>query len=362
MTHRSLSYSIDSVSTIVGENISADDWASKMKVVDRKDPRRHLDGADVIRITGVERKSWDPALFCDFAPVVQVAEAAMARAEVSREDIDAVVLVTSTPFYTQLSMDGFELLKRLQLPDHLPPIQLQAGCAAVARAMHVLAHMDVKRPLILAYEVSSPYMTASVYYQNTVHPLRDHLWMSAALFGDGAGAMVLQRSAEPTGFSFYSRDSLSFGGRPGFEDALIHYPGGGALHPPGTAGAEELAAFGMNGPATKQYYSRGMMLNHATFASVVPDYVQRTKRIYMHQASPRLVDEVRTVMMQEAGVRAEQMPTHARSLGNIVAPATLKLLDDDWQRGDVGPGDEVCFSVVGAGPERGGFRVPITAG
>ena len=361
MTHRILSYSIDSVSTIVGENISVDEWASRMKVVDRKNQRRHLDGADVIRITGVERKSWDPILFRDFEPVVEVAEAAMERAAILRADIEAVVLVTSTPFYTQLSMDGFELLRRLKLPDHLPPIQLQAGCAAVARAMHVLSQMDAKRALIIAYEVSSPYMTSPVYYQNASHPLKDQLWMSPALFGDGAGAMVLRRSAEPTGFSFYSRDSLSFGGRPGFEDPLIHYPGGGALHPPGSPGAEELAAFGMNGPATKQYYLRGMMLNHATFASIEPDYLQRTKRIYMHQASPRLVDEVRTVMTQEIGVRAEQIPTHARELGNIVAPATLKLLDDDWQRGDVGPGDEVCFSVVGAGPERGGFVLPITA-
>lgn len=361
MTYRSISYSIDSVATVLGANISADEWAKALKVADRKNPGRHLTGADVIRITGVERKSWDPALFSDFEPIARAAESALERANVLRSEIDAVVLVTSTPFYPQLSMDGFELLRRLRLPDHLPPIQLQAGCAAVARAMHVLGHMHAERALIIAYEVSSPYMTSRVYYSNEAHPLKDHLWMSGALFGDGAGAMVLRRQPQPTGFSFYSRDSLAFGDAPGFEDPLIHYPGGGAMFPPGSEGAEELAAYGMNGPATRQYYLRGMMLNHATFQRVLPDYVANTKRIYMHQASPRLVDEVRSVMIHEKGVRAEQLPTHARQLGNIVAPATLKLLDDDWQRGDVARGDYVCFSVVGAGPERGGFRLPLTS-
>ena len=359
MTHRIHSYTIDAVSTIVGNTISVDEWAKQMKVVDRRNPSSHLTGADVIRITGVESKSWDPARFSDFSPIVEVTHDALDKAGITAADIDAVVLVTSTPFYPQLSMDGFELLRRLRLPDHVPPLQLQAGCAAVARALHLLAHMQVERALIIAWEVSSPYMTSPVYYRNDAHPLKEQLWLSAALFGDGAGAMVLSRSEQPTGFSFYSRDSLSFGDRPGFEDPLIHYLGGGAMHPPGSPGAEELAAYGMNGPATKQYYLRGMMLNHATFDSLIPNYLQTTKRIYMHQASPRLVDEVRAVLIQEKGARAEQLPTHARALGNIVAPATLKLLDDDWQAGAVGPHDRVCFSVVGAGPERGGFSIPL---
>jgi 3-oxoacyl-[acyl-carrier-protein] synthase III len=359
MEHRSFHYAIDAVASVVGKNISVDEWAEQHRVPDRKDATRTLDGADIRRITGVERKSWDPALFRDFSPIVEVVREAVHRADVAIEKIDAVLLVTSTPFYAQLGMDGFELLRRLGVPDHVVPIQLQAGCAAMARAMHVLGHMNAERALIIAYEVSSPYMVSPVYYQNREHPLREHLWMSAALFGDGAAALVVSRREKPTGFSFYSRDSQSFGDGPAFDDPLIHYPGGGALHPPGTAGAEDMAAFGMNGEATKRYYAQGMMLNHRTFAARMPDYLKQSKRIYMHQASPRLVEEVRKVFMTELGVKSEQIPTNARMLGNIVAPATLKLLDDDVCNGAVGPGDQVCFSVVGAGPERGGFVIPL---
>jgi 3-oxoacyl-[acyl-carrier-protein] synthase-3 len=204
-------------------------------------------------------------------------------------------------------------------------------------------------------------MTSRIYYENAAHPMRDQLWMSAALFGDGAGAMVLSRQPSSTGWTFYSRDSQSFGDGPGFDDPLIYYPGGGALHAPGTPGADELAAYGMNGAATKRYYTQGMMLNHQTLAELSPDYLARVKRLYMHQASPRLVEEVRQVLMSEHRVPAAKLPTNARQIGNIVAPATLKLLDDDVQQGAVRPGDEVCFSVVGAGPERGGFLVRMTA-
>jgi 3-oxoacyl-[acyl-carrier-protein] synthase-3 len=46
--------------------------------------------------------------------------------------------------------------------------------------------------------------------------------------------------------------------------------------------------------------------------------------------------------------------------GNLVTPSTLKLLFDDMGEGKIRAGDKVCFSVVGAGPERGGFITSIS--
>lgn len=84
--------------------------------------------------------------------------------------------------------------------------------------------------------------------------------------------------------------------------------------------------------------------------------------MYLHQASPRLVQQVREVLMAEAGAREEQLPHHAHRFGNLVAPATLKLLDDDVAAGAVQGGAALCFSVVGAGPERGGFLISMSGG
>lgn len=360
-TAQALPYAIESVATVVGKTISAEEWAARVKIPNRKLPGKLLGGSDVTRITGIESKCWDPDQFGSFAPVLEAAAAAMVRARTRADEIDLVILLTATPYLPQLSADGFAMMQELGLRDELPPIQLHAGCAAMARAMQLISATRAERPLILAYEVSSKYMESRVYFDNPVHPRKDTLWMSPALFSDGAGAMVLRRDEQARGFVVYSRDAHQFGDGEGFRDPLIDYAGGGALRAPGTEDAEAYSVYAMNGEATRQYYGRGMMLNHQALEAAAPGYLQAVKRVYMHQASPKLVASVREQLVREVGAREEQLPFHAHRLGNLVAPATLKLLDDDVAAGQLGAGDEVCFSVVGAGPERGGFLLSLGA-
>ncbi len=356
---RPLPYRIESVATVVGKTISAEEWAARVKIPNRKLPGKLLGGREVTRITGIESKCWDPELFGSFAPVVEAAATALVKARLRADEIDLVILLTATPFLPQLSADGFALMQELGFRDELPPIQMQAGCAAMARAMQLISATRAERPLIIAYEVSSKYMESRLYYDNQVHPQKDTLWMSPALFSDGAGAMVLRRDEAVQGTVIYSRDAHRFGEGPGFHDPLIDYAGGGALRAPGTPDAEAYSVYAMNGEATRQYYGRGMMLNHHALDAAVPGYLAAVKRVYMHQASPKLVKSVREQLVAEAGAREEQLPFHSHRLGNLVAPATLKLLDDDLAAGQLSGGDRVCFSVVGAGPERGGFLLSI---
>jgi len=356
---RSLPYVIESVATVVAKDISAEEWAARVRIPNRKLPGKLLSGSDVVRITGIERKCWDPERFGNWTPVLDAVHEALARGQTRAEEVDLVIIVTATPFYPQLGADGFDLMRRLGFRDDVPPIQLQAGCAAMARAMQLISTTGALRPLIIAYELSSKYMESRVYYENQSHPLKDTLWMSPALFSDGAGAMLLRRAPEAKGVVIYSRDAQSFGEDAGFHDPLIDYAGGGAAHAPGTPGAEELAVYAMNGEATRRYYSKGMMLNHHALEAASPGYVRRVKRIYMHQASPRLVEHVRETLVRDVGATPEQLPHHAHRLGNLVAPATLKLLSDDVEGKSVVAGDALCFSVVGAGPERGGFLISM---
>ena len=79
------------------------------------------------------------------------------------------------------------------------------------------------------------------------------------------------------------------------------------------------------------------------------------ERIYTHQASPALVEE----FARMAELPPDKAPTNARELGNLVSPCTAKMLHDDVLAGRVREGQEVCISVVGAGPERGAFVAPV---
>lgn len=359
---RALPYEITGVDAEIGDLLPMREWAEWAKI-----PHHRRDGVMspkmIEHALGVRSKSWDPKRFGDLRVLADCAHRALSEAATRPDEIDVVVLVTSTPYETMLDQDSFRMLRELGIPDDVPPLQVGAGCGGLARAMTLVGSAKPDRALILSYNLTSAFSVMEdgernpVYsrHNNETHPRRADLWMAGALFSDAAAALVLQRRPDSEGFSFYSRDSASFGDGPAFTDPLIHYLGGGAAYPPGTKHSAEMSCFGMDPATVRDYYNGGMLLNHETLEKQRPGYVDTVRRIYTHQASPALVDE----FAQVTGLAPEKAPTNARQVGNLVSASTAKLLHDDLVDGTVSPGDEVCFSVVGAGPERGAFVLPI---
>ncbi|MEV7519251.1 3-oxoacyl-[acyl-carrier-protein] synthase III C-terminal domain-containing protein [Streptomyces sp. NPDC091371] len=354
-------YRISGIGAQIGEIISVDDWARLAHIPHRRRLGEELRGADVERILGVVSKSWDRERFGALDAVVPVARQALRSAHAEPADIDAVFVATCTPYEIMLDQDAFNLLRHLRIPDSVPPFQLGAGCGGLSRVAAHLARTDAKRALVVTYNAASPIgiddngIIASYGGGNGEHPFAHTLWCSGALFSDAATALVLERDEDFDGLGFYSRDSLEFGGEPGFSDPLIHYPGGGAAHPPGFPGSAELSAFGLNGPELARYYSRGMMLNQLTMEAHRPGFVDEVRRIYTHQAGPALVEDYH----QLAGLDETKAPAHARELGNLVTSATPVLFYTDVVNGLIGEGDTAAFSVIGAGPERGAFLARV---
>ena len=97
-----------------------------------------------------------------------------------------------------------------------------------------------------------------------------------------------------------------------------------------------------------------MLANHQQLLDVNRRYVDEIKRMYIHQASPHLV----SVFLSATGLPKDKVSCNVRELGNLVGPATVRLLHKDIYSGVVRNGDKVCFLVVGAGPERGGVLIP----
>ena len=358
-TARPLPYAVTGLSTLIGRVLGIDEWAEAARIPQRGGGR--MDGPLVRRILGIDGKSWDPELFADLGRIVDTACDALLSADLEPEAVDALIVVTCSPYEVMLDQDTFRVARELGLRDDVIPMQVGAGCAGLARAAAIAARLDARHVLVVTYNAPSrvtgdlsggvnPY-----YLSNDVHPLGRSLWASAGIFSDGAAALVLSRTAEAEGLVLYSRDSRSFGDEPGFQDPLIHHLGGGANHPFGTPDAGELACYGMNGPQVKRYYTKGMMLNHAALDAALPGYVDRVRRIYTHQASPALV----RAFGELAGLSADKAPTNAARFGNLVSASTAKMLHDDLYAGVVDEGDLVCVSVVGSGPERGAYVVPL---
>ncbi len=349
-----------SVRTRVGAVVALDAWAEWARIPHRGQPGAIVDGALMGQLLGIRSKAWEPETFRRPETVAALGRAALDDAGLGARDLDAVVLVTCTPFEHTLDQDAHRFARLLDLADDVPVIQLHAGCSGLARAVSVIAGLRASRVLVLTWNAPGAYMTLPdgkpnpLYRDNHTHPDAELLWFSPALFSDGAAAAVFERDEGVAGYSRYSRDAHVPAGAAPFDDPLVVYPGGGALHPPGSPNATALQAFGMHGQAIKRYYHEGMLENGHELERAVPGYADRVRRIYTHQASPRLVRG----FLDHAGLAREKVPSNCERLGNLVSVSTLQLFAEDLAAGHLGPGDWLCFSVVGAGPERGAFVLP----
>jgi 3-oxoacyl-[acyl-carrier-protein] synthase-3 len=291
--------------------------------------------------------------------VARVGRAAMESAELQPSDIGALILCSCTPYEVTLGQDSFRFARMLGLDDDVLHVQMSAGCGGLARVMNLVADLPHEHVLILSYNSASALTyqdgPSEVYTKNDKHPFGSILWASPGIFSDGAGAIVLRKqdAEAEAGITFYSRDSHSFGDGPGFDDPIVHFPGGGVLNPPGFGAAEELSAFAMSGRIIAEYYNNGMLLNHKKMLELRPDYRDEVKRVYTHQAGPAMVED----FIGRAEIPRDKAPTNAAELGNLVSPCTLKLLHDDLVAGNLEQGDELCFELIGAGPERGAFTL-----
>ncbi len=163
---------------------------------------------------------------------------------------------------------------------------------------------------------------------------------TAVLFGDGAGAVLLE-AAQP-GFGLLDFYHVVDGS--GREDLMM--PAGGSLHPASVETVEARQHFlKQNGRTVFKFAVTRMAesietvlgrngLTPADVAMVIP-----------HQANQRILDAT----AERLGLPAERMASVIGRYGNTTA-ATLPLaLDDVLRAGRVKRGDLVVFTAVGAG-------------
>ncbi|WP_078392760.1 3-oxoacyl-ACP synthase III family protein [Shouchella patagoniensis] len=133
---------------------------------------------------------------------VRAAERAIKKAKINRESIDLLILSTATPDHLmpatvnlvadELGMNG------------VATFQLQSGCSGAVQAIEMgcrlLESRVYKHALVIGGDVCNKYMDAERNFLN----LRSSELINYALFGDGAGAIVLSNSPENnhTGITF----------------------------------------------------------------------------------------------------------------------------------------------------------------
>ena len=163
---------------------------------------------------------------------------------------------------------------------------------------------------------------------------------TCVLFGDGAGAAVLQNRPHSHGLL------TAVMGADGRKANLLSMPGGGSRCP---ASAQSVAArlhfLRMDGPET---YKNAVIAMHQAAVEALRRCelsVAQIKCIIPHQANRRIIDAV----AERLGAKPEQMFVNVHKYGNTSAASVGIALDEAVRSGRIRRGDLVMLLVFGAG-------------
>ncbi len=249
------------------------------------------------------------------------------------------VSCTQSQEHQHFSMMAHELHRRLGLPKHALALEMDAGCGGALQAMvhsrHMLLGSRMENMLVVAS--NSP----SKFYTNWEAYMGSGAWLSMYIFGDGAGAALLQTARRGNGAGIIetytavdpTQPLMEFRPVSGAENPVYYIDGRGVA-----------ASFGIYARRALTELQKRHVFDLADVA-----------RFYFHQVNGRVLQR----FIEEVGIPPEKVATHVERYGNIAAAATLVLLDEDRRAGLANKGDLCVFCTVGAGAQYGAMLVRL---
>ena len=271
------------------------------------------------------------------------ATAALEMAEIEPSELDLIVVGTVTPDMLTPSVACL-LQRNLRVGRPIPCFDVSAACTGFVYGLELVKELAAggRYGKILLVGVES--ISRFIDYEDRG---------TCILFGDAAGAVVLQASESESGGILAT--SLRCDGE--FWD-LIHLPGGGSLRPPSPYMlAQRQQYFRMNG---RQVFKLAVQ----ALEQVVRDTLDQTgwslaevDWVLVHQANARILEAV----ADRLEIPPEKMPMNIERTGNTSA-ASIPVLMDEWNRaGRLAPGDKILCAAFGAGLTWGAAALEWTA-
>jgi 3-oxoacyl-[acyl-carrier-protein] synthase III len=261
---------------------------------------------------------------------VNAARAALDKARVAPEDLDLVLVATCTPDYSNMPATASLVQNALGAP-RAAAVDMNAVCSgfvyALATGSQFIATGAYKNVLVIGAEV----FTRILDWQDR---------STCVLFGDGAGAVVLQPTDQPGGL-------LSFVlGSDGAGACSLYVPAGGSREPASTRSVSE-----------RSHYVKMMGKDVFRFATrVLPDSVVEALDkaglttadidvLIPHQANTRIIDHA----VRRLDVPPESVFSNVQRYGNTSAASIPVALCEAVEEQMVKPGSTVVLSGFGAG-------------
>jgi 3-oxoacyl-[acyl-carrier-protein] synthase-3 len=268
------------------------------------------------------------------------AEAALGQAGLQASSVDLIIVATVTPDMLFPST-GAILADQLGAKD-AAAYDLSAGCTGFVYAL-VQAHGMVASGLVdHALVVGGDVLSKVVDWEDR---------STCVLFGDGAGAVVLERVTDG-GFLGFELGADGSGG------PQLYMPAGGSRAP---ATAETVAArqhyAKMNGREVFKFATRVLVDSAEKVLDECDVAVEEIDVYVPHQANVRIIDHAR----KKLGIPEERTVVNVDRFGNTSSGSIPLALGDAESDGRLKEGEMVLMTGMGAGLTWGSALIEWTA-
>ncbi|GAA0890720.1 ketoacyl-ACP synthase III [Fulvivirga kasyanovii] len=289
----------------------------------------------IIERTGIrERRFIDPKTDTVANMAAKATHMALERANLKVEDIDFIVLATITPDYF-FPGSGVLLQRELGL-ESIGALDIRNACSgfiyALSTADQFIKTGMYKNILVIGAEIQSTALDLTTRGRGT-----------AVIFGDGAGAVILQPSDEPGILSSHLHSDGRYA-----EELYVKDPGSSRPH-------EERQPEQITDTSTFKVHMNGnMVFKHAVvrFHEVIMEALDANNLtkddidlLIPHQANLRISNYIQ----QKLGLPDEKVYNNIMRYGNTTAGSIPIAMSEAWGEGKIKEGDLLCMAAFGSG-------------
>ena len=261
----------------------------------------------------------------------KAANQALGRAKVAAADVDLLIVATMTPD-VPFPSTACLLQAKLGLRRDIPCFDVSAACSGFVYALQVAKDMMRGGAYRRALVVGAEKLSSVVDWSDRT---------TCVLFGDGAGAALLETTATP--------DVGLLGnilGADGSNAELLHCAAGGSAAPATAESLREGRHFlRMNG---KEVFRHAVRVMAESCERVLAKCGVRSEQVAWfipHQANIRILEAVAS----QLNVGMERFPSNLGRYGNTSAASIPLALEEAWKDGKIRHGDLVLIVAFGAG-------------
>ena len=300
------------------------------RVVTNHDLEAWLDTSDewITTRTGMKRRHWTSEDEGTSDLATAAASAALAHAGLQAQDIDCFIVATVTPdFYFPAT--ACLVACRLGVLEK-PAFDIAIACSGFIYGLTVASGLIR----------SGVYRRIMLIGAETLSKILDKDDRSTAiLFGDGAGAVILERSEQD---SFLASDLGADGSRP----ELLYAQGSGSRKPLDHAALDDkVHLIHMQGPETFRVAVNKMV--GSTDAVLRKANLEKSDVTFLipHQANKRIIDATARYLE----LPDDKVVINIAEYGNTSAASIPMALSETVRAGLIKPGDVVVFVAFGGG-------------